>query len=331
VSTETPAATLRVLKRTFDAFEEVAALLASRDIEVLRRTAGRFEGSLLLVQLGSITIGWPVHSAPIIVRSKVERHARLFITRLDAHAGSVFVNGHHLDDGRLVVYPPGATQHTWTMPSSTGVRLLVAIARSDDLDRVSLSLTGDKFLSGPDLCTLIRPAPAAMEAARSLAERERVSLDDTALRDRAEARDASAAEEILAALVTAVISDTSRMQGHEWSGDFAARVVDRAEDFLREHVGERMRLAQLCAAADTTERQLERAFNTVYGVGPNQYIKLHRLHLARRALRNPMPGATTVGDVASRFGFQDFGRFAISYRTLFGEVPSATLARSRRV
>ena len=47
--------------------------------------------------------------------------------------------------------------------------------------------------------------------------------------------------------------------------------------------------------------------------------------MARRALREATPDAMTVTDVATRYGFWQLGRFAVEYRSLFGELPSVTL------
>jgi AraC-like DNA-binding protein len=49
------------------------------------------------------------------------------------------------------------------------------------------------------------------------------------------------------------------------------------------------------------------------------------MHLARRALRSGSGTTTSVTDVAMRYGFWELGRFAVAYRALFGESPSASL------
>jgi hypothetical protein len=51
------------------------------------------------------------------------------------------------------------------------------------------------------------------------------------------------------------------------------------------------------------------------------------MHMVRRALRESTPSETTVTQIATRYGFWQFGRFAVEYKTLFGQAPSATLAR----
>ena len=62
-------------------------------------------------------------------------------------------------------------------------------------------------------------------------------------------------------------------------------------------------------------------------MGPMRFLLRRRMHLARRALREADPAATTVTAIATQFGFWELGRFAAEYRILFNEPPSATLRR----
>jgi len=62
-------------------------------------------------------------------------------------------------------------------------------------------------------------------------------------------------------------------------------------------------------------------------MGPMHYLWLRRMQLARRSLLSADPAIKTVTEIATAHGFGELGRFAVEYRTLFGESPSATLKR----
>ena len=59
------------------------------------------------------------------------------------------------------------------------------------------------------------------------------------------------------------------------------------------------------------------------------YLILRRLNRVRRALLRADPATATVAEHARRHGFTELGRFAVIYRTVFGESPSTTLRRLR--
>ncbi|MCI0658294.1 MAG: helix-turn-helix domain-containing protein, partial [Acidobacteria bacterium] len=84
-------------------------------------------------------------------------------------------------------------------------------------------------------------------------------------------------------------------------------------------------LADLCAVTGVSERTLRTVFQESYGMSPVQYLKLRRLHQVRRALRRADADLNTVQSVANRFGIWHMGRFAVEYRSLFGESPLETL------
>ena len=89
-------------------------------------------------------------------------------------------------------------------------------------------------------------------------------------------------------------------------------------------------MPDLAGKSGIPERTLRSAFQKCYGVSPTEYLRIHRLHQARRLLRASCPDETTVTKVAFGLGFWDLGRFAGAYLQLFGERPSETLRLASR-
>src|SRR6185295_1313493 len=109
-----------------------------------------------------------------------------------------------------------------------------------------------------------------------------------------------------------------------------SRIVRRAEEFFRTHVGERVSMAQLSSNAMVSERSLREAFYDMYAISPKRYFRLWQLHQVRRALRSLDRRDATVTDLATLHGFYELGRFAGEYKAFFGEAPSQTLHRARQ-
>jgi methylphosphotriester-DNA--protein-cysteine methyltransferase len=86
-------------------------------------------------------------------------------------------------------------------------------------------------------------------------------------------------------------------------------------------------MTKLCAALGVSERTLRECCKQHLGMGPSRR-RLCQMQQVRRALRSENPGITSVLGVAGRYGIRDLGRFAASYRAIYGEFPSATLRRS---
>jgi AraC-like DNA-binding protein len=81
-------------------------------------------------------------------------------------------------------------------------------------------------------------------------------------------------------------------------------------------------LPDMCAAIGVSSRTLRSCCVAHLGIGPKHFLVLRRMNAARSALR---AGATSVTEVATACGFWELGRFAVAYRALFGESPSATI------
>lgn len=123
------------------------------------------------------------------------------------------------------------------------------------------------------------------------------------------------------------------LAGQAWHGGDEARVegrgsqhacVRRAEDFMRAHAEDPLRLADIARAAGVSARTLLAAFQRVRDCSPMQSLQQLRLDVARRRLADAPEGRTVAG-IALECGFSHLGRFSQAYRERFGETPSATL------
>jgi AraC-like DNA-binding protein len=86
-------------------------------------------------------------------------------------------------------------------------------------------------------------------------------------------------------------------------------------------------VAELARQAGVPERTLRSAFHGSYDLSPHEYLRIQRLYQARRLLGASCQDQTTDTQIAFGLGFWDLGRFAGTYRSLYGERPSKTLRR----
>jgi len=105
--------------------------------------------------------------------------------------------------------------------------------------------------------------------------------------------------------------------------------VRRAEDFLRAHCAEPIRMSQVAAAAGCSVRTLEAVFRQFRDTTPLGALHGIRLEQVRRALSD---GAADepISAIALRHGFTNRSRFVAAFRRRFGESPSDVLRRASR-
>lgn len=121
---------------------------------------------------------------------------------------------------------------------------------------------------------------------------------------------------------------------HNWSARLhgpasaaAPADVRRAIDYAQGHLDRPIGLAELAAAAGVPGRTLLRHFRAFTGESPLAYLRTARLGRARDDLLHG--NGASVTEIAARWGFGNFGRFAAEYRRRFGELPSQTRRRAR--
>jgi AraC-like DNA-binding protein len=104
------------------------------------------------------------------------------------------------------------------------------------------------------------------------------------------------------------------------------QIMRRFRRVVEENSDQPLYIPDLCTAIGASVRTLTRCCQEHLGMAPKRYLALRRMHLVRRALQNSS-AATTVTEVATRYGFWELSRFAGAYAQFYGESPSQTLRR----
>jgi transcriptional regulator GlxA family with amidase domain len=95
-------------------------------------------------------------------------------------------------------------------------------------------------------------------------------------------------------------------------------VIVQAQDWLREHYMEPVRIPQLAQQLGLSLRSLNRRFRQATGMSPGDYLQQQRLNSARELLRT---SNLAVAEVAVAVGYTDSGYFCRLFREAMKQTP----------
>lgn len=101
--------------------------------------------------------------------------------------------------------------------------------------------------------------------------------------------------------------------------------IQLAEDHIRAHCAEPLTVERIAAASGVSSRTLLEGFRRYRGTSPKAMLRDLRFQSVHDSLLAAQPGNSTVADIATAWGFYEFGHFAVEYRRRYAESPSATL------
>jgi AraC-like DNA-binding protein len=107
------------------------------------------------------------------------------------------------------------------------------------------------------------------------------------------------------------------------------RQVERAEQQMREKLGEAVSILDIAESLEISVRALELAFRRHRQTSPKQFLSELRLEEINRRLAAASI-TESVGSIAFECGVAHLGRFSNRYRQRFNEMPSDTLRRAKR-
>jgi AraC-like DNA-binding protein len=222
--------------------------------------------------------------------------------------------------GVLVCTPPGEAIDGFITPGFTSLAVNVSPAVWEEC----------RVVAGVERVLFGNPAmfqlPASLYAA---VERQLRSLRSS-LRHAATLPDIRAfavrqAEEFVAFIATSAWELKEPINFPRESLRNRSRLALRAEEWMRGNLHEPVQMPDVCHAMRVSRRELEYAFRCTFNESPRSYLEALRLNTIRRTLRHADPGHDTVIHLAHAHGITHFGRFARTYRNLFGENPNLTL------
>jgi len=139
---------------------------------------------------------------------------------------------------------------------------------------------------------------------------------------------AGAVARYLAASMLAVFPNTALLEPTiEDRHDSSPRVLRRAEAFIDDNAQNDISVVDISEAVHITSRALQYMFQKHRDCTPMGYLRRVRLHHAHQDLVTSHGEQTTVARIAARWGFGHLGRFATSYRQMYGQSPHVTLRR----
>lgn len=104
--------------------------------------------------------------------------------------------------------------------------------------------------------------------------------------------------------------------------------VRRIEEWIDANWRRGVTIDALAAVSGTSGRSIFAAFKRSRGYTPMAYAKTVRLKASRDMLQRPAPDTSVTG-VAFACNFSNLGHFSKDYQQMFGELPSATLSKSK--
>ncbi|MBR1148995.1 helix-turn-helix domain-containing protein [Bradyrhizobium sp. AUGA SZCCT0431] len=301
--------------------DDYRAAIGAMTLNLIVTAGGDFNARLTWLNLRHLHVLHARESVPRIAFLSLSP-ARTFVSFPTKANAILTYGGIGLHVGDFVFHSRGERAHQRT--NGAGQWGLISLPL-EQLTIFGNALTGHGIVAPPE-GRVLRPSPSV--ARRLLGHHSKICrLVETKPQLIANPEVARAIEqELIHALVVCLTagdtSDNPKMKRHY------SDIMVRFEEVLNAKGALHLGLPALCSAVGVPERTLRACCTDFLGMSPSRYHLLRRLNLAHSALQRADPETTSVAEIARNHHFRELGRFALTYRTVFGELPSTTLRRS---
>lgn len=293
--------------------EDLSDAVMGAGLEATQMSRGDLSGSLAFSQVGGVVFTSGLIGGRVALRGPLSDDRVTIGIGIDLPAGTRhWLN--EVETGNIGVYLPGDEHDSIYAPGSLYATVTLTAERLEDeaarldlvLDRGTLGGTG---VHGRKVAPNV---PAALGYQfRSIHRGWAVHKDPAR------------------AVLEAVLCHLARPPHARNTGTQPGchgRIVARARAYIMENLAEPMSVDEIASAAGASRRTLFRAFADIMDETPGSYVRRLRLHRIRHHLAGDRERVCTIAMIANEWGMSDVGRMAGSYRELFGERPSDTLA-----
>jgi AraC-like DNA-binding protein len=304
---------------TFADPDEYAAAIRGTTVELTITERGFFTGKIIRIDLHRL---WMQRVSDNLQRvaHAVCAPERAIITFRNEPGSSQLADGAEIHPNAIMRHSQGHDYHQRSSGSASLAGMSLPI---EEMASGGAAAFAGCDLMPPRNLLFVTPPPSAMAklqrlhaAAGELAEQ---APEIIANPDAARGLEQALVDAMVACLSNGEVrQDQSAQRRH-------SLIMRRFHRAVEESADQPLYLPELCTEIGVSDRTLRVCCQEQLGMSPKRYLLLRRMHLARRALRDSAPGTTTVTEIATQYGFWQFGRFAGEYKALFGEAPSATL------
>ena len=307
---------------TFTDPEDYQSAIRPAQVEFLVTTAGKYRAALTEIKLHRLSLQRGRERLPRVANATVRADRSSLYFLADAHQATTRHSGRVVALGEIVASASGSTNHLRTEGPCHWATLSMT---RDELSAVGNALVGRDLIE-PSVTQYFRPPLPIMsrllnlhQAAEKLSERAAsvITLPEPA----------RALEQALLHAIIMCLSGASKPAKLIGGALRHTTIIARFEELLAAKYDRPLHLPEICAAIGVSERTLRVSCLEHLGMGPVRYLWLRRMHMARRSFILADAATSTVTTIATANGFGELGRFAVKYRALFGEAPSATLRR----
>lgn len=317
-----PPETITASRLSLSSFNPTAIKDAVKGSELLHTqlSSGLFQGRLLRVESDKITVDWGRYNLPLLGQGSFSRDSLTLGIVLRPKATAIF-NGREFPRSSLLLFAESEelaatlpVQPEWIAIQLSRERLSALGFSAQHRGMVASTLSDSE---ASQLESQLMPALAVLDA----------ESDDAYKPDHLQRLQALVNIDDLAMSAVNLLLSRTREAGISTCLSPAKEVAMRAADFIDDNLSYPLKISDVCIAARTTYRALNRAFSRSYGMSPKRYLTLKRLSKLRAILVTDEGSTQTLSQSFLNCGLAHFGRASANYRTMFGETPSASVKR----